>query len=102
MESGGEIRIYKRGRLGYFRFLSHSNLSSNSIADNFVCSSFDMVITLIIGDEADAETVVAHKNIPCAASPFFGYTCAPDWMKPEDCVIKLPEDDKGAVEITLY
>lgn len=64
--------------------------------------SLEECITLEVG-EGDATTkFTVHKNVLCAASPFFQAACKPECMEPEEMVIKLPEDDPDAIRALVY
>jgi hypothetical protein len=57
---------------------------------------------LAVGEGKDPPTFIVHKKILCAYSPFFEAACKPEWMKPEDRVIKLPEDDPETIKAVVY
>jgi hypothetical protein len=58
-----------------------------------VSRSLEHIVTLVVGRNEDAIFTI-HQNILCKASPFFEAACKSEWMKPDDRIIKLPEDNK--------
>jgi BTB/POZ domain len=60
------------------------------------------MVTLIMGEEDDEKHFTIHKNILCAASPFFKAACKPERMKPIDRVLELPEDDDEMIQLMIY
>ncbi|KAF7945425.1 hypothetical protein EAE96_010199 [Botrytis aclada] len=71
-KSGVDMRPYKKTRL---------------------LASFSETVILIVGTRDRAKTFVVHKDILCAASPFFEAGFKPEWQKGGDAIMKLPEDD---------
>lgn len=66
------------------------------------CRSPEEIIILEVGKGDKKVKCSVHKNIICAASSFFEAACKPEWMKPEDRVIKLPEDDPKIIQMIIY
>ena len=64
-------------------------------------SSLEEIITLEVGEGDKEAKYSVHKNIICDTSPFFEAACKPEWMKPEDKVIKLPEDDPKIIRLLI-
>jgi hypothetical protein len=60
------------------------------------------MITLRVGEGEQGAEFTAHKNILCKASPFFKAACKPEWMKPGDNVIKLPEDNAEVIKMMIF
>jgi hypothetical protein len=60
------------------------------------------MIILIAGKEGHQKTFTVHKKTLCDASPFFKAHCKPDWMKPDDKIIKLPEDNAEVVRMMIF
>jgi hypothetical protein len=65
-------------------------------------SALDEVITLIVGEGEGQAKLFVHKDVLCSANPFFQAACKPEWMKAEDKVITLPEDDPEAVKALIH
>jgi len=64
--------------------------------------SLDEMITLVVGENDKKATITIHKKVLCAYSPFFEAACKPEWMKPEEKVINLPEDNPEAIKAMVY
>jgi BTB/POZ domain len=64
--------------------------------------SLEEVVILEVGRDDKPARFTVHQNILSAASPFFEAACTPKWMKSEDRVIKLPEDDPDAIRVFIY
>ena len=60
------------------------------------------IIKLIAGEGESKATFSIHRSVLCASSPFFEAACKPQWMKPDDRLIKLPEDDPEAIQLLVY
>jgi hypothetical protein len=57
---------------------------------------------LIVGEGENQTTFSVHQNLLSASSQFFEAACKPEWMKPEDGKIRLPEDSPTAVQVFVY
>ncbi|KAE9373272.1 hypothetical protein N431DRAFT_373589 [Stipitochalara longipes BDJ] len=57
-------------------------------------------ITLLVGKEEIPFFI--HENILCENYSFFESACKPQWMKEDDPMIRLPDDDPELVNIMLY
>ncbi|ESZ93752.1 hypothetical protein SBOR_5850 [Sclerotinia borealis F-4128] len=64
--------------------------------------SLTEMVKLLVGSEARPETILVHKNLLCAASPFFEAACKPEWQVDEECVIVLPEDKPKLIKLLVY
>jgi hypothetical protein len=60
------------------------------------------MIILIAGREDHQKHFTIHKKILCDASPFFKAHCKPEWMKNEEKVIKLLEDNAEVVQMLIF
>ncbi|KAH6723393.1 hypothetical protein BKA61DRAFT_10539 [Leptodontidium sp. MPI-SDFR-AT-0119] len=65
-------------------------------------SGLDEIISLVVGKVPQTTTFSVHKSVLCETSPFFKATCKPEWMKPEDKVVRLPEDNVDAIRAMIY
>lgn len=59
-------------------------------------------MTLIVGVGSKTKSFSVHKNILSQTSSFFKAACKPEWMKPEDRVIRFPDDDVEAIRVMVY
>lgn len=62
------------------------------------------VITLLVGRDPgkkDSKFIV-HKEILCAASPFFEAACKLEWQRVEKDIIRLPEDDPEVIKAFIH
>jgi len=59
-------------------------------------------ITIRVGKAVSQNNFTVHEDVICAASPFFKAACKPEWMKPEEKVVNLPEDDAEVIRIMIY
>lgn len=58
------------------------------------CRSFSDTIKLVVGSlHYKPTTFIIHKDLLCAASPFFEAGCKPVWQDGAECAMELPEDD---------
>lgn len=64
--------------------------------------ALEEVVTLEVGKDDKQVKFTVHQNMLCAASLSFQAACKPEWMKREDRVIKLPEDDPEAMRVFIY
>jgi hypothetical protein len=64
--------------------------------------SLRQIVTLIVGEGDKSASFAVYENVLCEASPFFKAACKPEWIKPEDSVTKLPEDDPNVVQGMIY
>ncbi|KAG4438069.1 hypothetical protein IFR05_006435 [Cadophora sp. M221] len=65
-------------------------------------SGLDEIISLVVGNEPQTTTLSIHKSVLCETSPFFKAACKPEWLKSEDKVIRLPEDNVDAILAMIY
>ncbi|TGO42079.1 hypothetical protein BHYA_0013g00840 [Botrytis hyacinthi] len=56
-------------------------------------ASFSEIVKLIVGPKGGNKTFLVHKDMLCAASPFFEAGFKPVWQKGGDATMELPEDD---------
>jgi hypothetical protein len=64
--------------------------------------SLEDTITLVVGPGDKERRLVVHKDVLCGASPFFEAACKPEWMNPNDKVLKLPDDDPETIQAMVY
>ncbi|TGO30185.1 hypothetical protein BPAE_0007g00620 [Botrytis paeoniae] len=79
--SGVDMRPYKKTRL---------------------LASFSETVKLIVRPSRISKTFVVHKDILCAASPFFEAGFKPVWQKGGDATMELPEDDPRYLAPLVY
>ncbi|CAG8953765.1 hypothetical protein HYFRA_00006656 [Hymenoscyphus fraxineus] len=60
------------------------------------------MVTLIVGKGWDLERFFVHKKKICEHSQFFSSACKPQWMKPEDQCIELPQEDPEIIRAMVY
>ncbi|PVH87575.1 hypothetical protein DL98DRAFT_649204 [Cadophora sp. DSE1049] len=65
-------------------------------------SSLNEPVSLVVGAEHEPISFTVHKNVLRETSDFFKAACKPEWMKPVDGVIKLPDDDVETVRSMVY
>ncbi|KAL2070635.1 hypothetical protein VTL71DRAFT_13661 [Oculimacula yallundae] len=63
---------------------------------------FNETITLKVGIEPETKAFSVHKAVLCEVSSFFKAACNPTWMKNEDKVIRLPDDNPEAIQAMIY
>ncbi|KAJ8061701.1 hypothetical protein OCU04_009501 [Sclerotinia nivalis] len=92
-----DMRHFKKSRI--FESVSFYYNSQGYVVLT-IGSSFDEMITLIV-NESRPETILVHKNLLCAASPFFEAACKPEWQTGDKFIIKLPEDNAGLIKVLV-
>ncbi|KAN0098740.1 hypothetical protein V8E51_014403 [Hyaloscypha variabilis] len=85
-------------KIYFFGFSYRISAATNSVQRR----SLEEIITLEVGQGDKQAKYNVHKSILCATSPFFEAVCKPEWMKPEDKVIRLPEDDPEVIRLLVY
>ncbi|KAA8564553.1 hypothetical protein EYC84_011473 [Monilinia fructicola] len=61
---------------------------------------FSEVVKLLVGTHR--KIFLVHKDMICAASPFFEAGFKPQWQKSGECIMELPEDDPTYFAPLLY